>query len=56
MLTMAKIFWELFTPTLKGIAVSRLVAGLGDHLRRMQIDKAIRNKESDVFSAAEHKH
>ena len=55
MLTMAKIFEELFTPTLNGIAVSVwhvsctpvvLHAGLNDKLWRMQINRKISNEES----------
>ena len=52
---MAKTFEELFTPTLKGIAVSVqyvsstpvvLHAGLADQLRRMQANEMVRNEEN----------
>ena len=55
MKTIAKIFEELFTPTLNGIAVSVwyvsstqdiLHAGLNNQLRRTQIKNTIRNEEN----------
>ena len=61
MQTMAKAFLELFTPNLNGIAASIrhvpstpavLHAGLDNHLRSMQIDKAIKttkNKKVEPF-------
>ena len=53
MMTMAKIFKELFTSTLNGKGVQYvsstpvvLHAGLYDQLRRMQINETIRNEEN----------